>query len=65
MTGGGTIDSIEKLGIVLSYADTTTTNTQKEKEKKKGSDGGDCFRYYKLSMFIIPPKILIKGSVYM
>lgn len=27
MPGGGTIDSIERLGIVLSYADTTTTNT--------------------------------------
>jgi hypothetical protein len=37
---------------------------RKKKKKKKWSDGGNCVWYYKLSMFIIPPKILIKGSVY-
>jgi len=38
---------------------------KKEKKKKKWSDGGNCYWYYKLSMFIIPPKIPIKGSIYM
>jgi hypothetical protein len=37
---------------------------KKEKKKKKWIDGENCYWYYKLSMFIIPPKILIKGFVY-
>jgi hypothetical protein len=41
-------------------------NFEKEKgrKKKRWSDGGNCYWYYKLSMFVIPPKIPIKGSIY-